>query len=84
MWTIPLLPPGGFRLRADIFLVPSGGDAVTSAAMPNALMICGLFAGESFPGGDVTDTAVAGTTWCKPPRDGGTRPDLTTRGRDGR
>jgi len=32
--------------------------------MRNALMICGLFAGESFPGGDVTDTGVAGTTWC--------------------
>ena len=81
---VPPCHQAAFDLRADIFLVPAGGDAVTSETMRNALMICGLFAGESFPGGDVTDTGVASTTWCKPPRDGGTRPDLTTRGRDGR
>ena len=68
------LSPGGFRLRADIFLVPAGGDAVTSAGMRNAVMIYGLFAGEIFPAGDVTDAGVADTTRCKPPRDGGHAP----------
>jgi hypothetical protein len=76
--------PGGFRLRADIFLVPAGGADVTSKTIRDAVMIRGLSAGQNFPGADVTDGGVAGTTWCKPSRDGGTRLDLTTRGRGGR
>ncbi len=68
------LSPGRFRLRAGIYLVPTASDPVTPESMRNAVMICSLFAGENFPAGDVTDADVAGTTWCKPPRDGGYAP----------
>ena len=68
-------------LRADIFFVPAGSDPVTSEALRNALMISGLLRVKIFRAEDVTDGGVAGTTWCKPSRDEGTRLDLTARGR---